>query len=430
MQILIAILALSFLIIIHELGHFTVAKLSNVKVHEFSLFMGPKLLSFQRGETMYSIRAVPLGGYVRMEGEEQASEDERAFNKKPIWIRSLVIAAGPLANILLALIIIFCINLWTGYDTSKVAICDPGSPAYESGLRKGDEIIKYNGHRIFNSTDVSLFLYGTKAEPADIVVKRDGQTIPMKLKPDIIPANTLKLGISPKEGYGKDSNLINYIEPDSPADKAGMKKGDRIVKMGDQTVANFRQIRNYLINSKGGFITVTVQRGSESVPLSVKPIKNGLPEQQDVGMAFGAEKGGVIPSFTHSVTYSISIARTVYYSIIWLAERKVPLNQVSGPVGIVSFIGTAVKSGPTIGESILRLLNVAAFLSINVGLFNLIPFPALDGSKLLILGVEKIRRKALPPEREAFISMIGFVLLIALMIFATYNDILRLIGIG
>ncbi|HEX3029140.1 MAG TPA: RIP metalloprotease RseP [Clostridia bacterium] len=430
MQILIAILALSFLIIIHELGHFTVAKLSNVKVHEFSLFMGPKLLSFQRGETMYSFRAVPLGGYVRMEGEEQASEDERAFNKKPIWIRSLVIAAGPLANILLALIIIFCINLGTGYDTSKVAICDPGSPAYDSGLRKGDEIIKYNGHRIFNSTDVSLFLYGTKAEAADIVVKRNGQTIPMTLKPDIIPADTLKLGIYPKEVYGKDSNIINDIEPNSPADKAGMKKGDRIVKMGDQTVANFREIRNYLINSKGGFITITVQRGSAIIPLSVKPIKNGLPEQQDVGMAFDAEKGGVIPSFTHSVTYSISIARTVYYSIIWLVERKVPLNQVSGPVGIVSFIGTAVKSGPTIGESLLRLLSVAAFLSINVGLFNLIPFPALDGSKLLILGVEKIRRKALPPEREAFISMIGFVLLIALMIFATYNDILRLIGIG
>jgi len=430
MQILIAILALSFLIIVHELGHFTVAKLSGVKVHEFSLFMGPKLLSFQRGETTYSIRLVPIGGYVRMEGEEQASEDSRAFNKKPIWIRSLVIAAGPIANLIIAFIIIFILTMWTGYDTSIIHTAEPGNVAYSAGLRSGDEVIKFSGKRVFSSSDIALFSYATKGKTVDLLVKRGDTTFPIKLTPEETPANYFMIGISPKVGYGKDSNIVNYVADNSPASKSGMKVGDRIVKLDNIKVNEFKQIKKFLINSKGRTIKMTVQRGSKEKDLSITPIPSGQPEQFDFGMDFNWEHGGIVTSLTHSVTSTFTIARTVYYSLVWLIERKISFKQVSGPVGIVNFIGKAVVAGPTLGDRIQDLLRITAFLSINVGLFNLVPFPALDGSKLLLLGIEKVRRKALPPEREAFISLIGFVLLIMLMLFATYNDILHMIGIG
>lgn len=430
MNIFIAILALSFLIIVHEFGHFIVAKLSGIKVHEFALFMGPKLFSVQRGETTYSIRSIPLGGYVKMEGEEEASEDSRAFNKKPIPVRAAVIAAGPIMNLITALIIIIFITFFTGYHTTKISVIDTTSAAAEARLQQGDEITKFDKKTVYNMIDLQLFMAFTKGKSVEVEYIRNGETRYTTLTPEIIPKNRYIIGFSPKKGYGEDSNIVQTVNEESPAYAAGLRPGDRIIRMGNTPINNNREIREFMKTNGGNPVDVGVLRDGKEEKLSITPIMDKNEEQYNIGILFADEQGGLAQNIKHSFIYAYSNARNVYYSFVGLATGRFSLRQTSGPVGIVVAIGDVVQQSPSLFAIILNLLSVTAFISINLGLFNLIPFPALDGSKLLLLGIEGIRKKAIPPEKEAYISLVGFVLLIMLMIFATSNDILRLLGKG
>lgn len=428
MTILIAILALSFLIIVHELGHFSVAKLTGIKVLEFSLFMGPKLLSTKRGETEYSIRLVPIGGFVRMEGEEEASEDERAFNKKPVLTRAAVIVAGPLANLLAAFIIVLVINSFSGYWTTALNTTDEFSPAAEAGLQSGDRIVTYDGNKIYHPSDLSLFLFGTKGAPVEIEYVREGLPGVQKtmITPEILEANRYMLGYSPRTSSGEGWNEVAGIVEGAPAATEGLKAGDKIIGLNGEAVNSSRDIRAFLKENRDQRVRVTVQRGEELQELEITPMRDSNEEQYNVGVTFVMERGNILAAASNSVTYIYSLSRNVYYSLAWLITGKISLAQLSGPVGIVSTIGDVVQMSPTFVDKMLNLLSVMSFISINLGLFNLIPFPALDGSKLLLLAIEAVRKKALPPEKEAFISLVGFVLLIMLMIFTVYNDVLRL----
>ena len=174
MNILWAIIALSFLILIHELGHFVVARWADIKVLEFSIFMGPKLFSWGKGETKYSIRAIPMGGFVRMEGEEEDSDDERAFNKKPAWKRALVVAAGATMNIVIAIIIMTVISFSLGYNTNTISMMSEDSALKEAGLMVGDKIVSYDKKHVFYPSDLSLFLYVSEGEPVEVSYRREG----------------------------------------------------------------------------------------------------------------------------------------------------------------------------------------------------------------------------------------------------------------
>mgnify|MGYP000857556084 CR=1 FL=1 len=427
MSILVAIIALSLLIIIHELGHFIVAKLSDIKVLEFSLFMGPKLFSIKKGETEYSLRAIPLGGYVKMEGEEEASDDERAFNKKPILTRAAVIAAGPIMNLIAALITIIIILSFTGYYVPIVQGVKQGSPAYSAGIRDGDKILTYGGKKILHPSDIFLFAYGSEGAPVDVKVLRNEKTMTLRLEPEIIPANRYILGFVPKSDYGPGSNVVAGTgqEQEGP-----FKPGDEIIMLNDTSVSEGREIREYLKTNGGKPIKVTVKRDGQKTVIDVTPQITQGEETYGLGFGYTSERGGFFSIIKNSAYYAMSIARNVYYSIAWLITGRISLNQLSGPVGIVTTIGDVVQQSPTFIDKIEGVLSLMAFIGINLGLVNLIPIPALDGSKLLLLVVEAIRRKAIPPEKEAFISLVGFVLLIMLMIFTTYNDILRTVKGG
>lgn len=430
MQILLAIIALSFLIIIHELGHFTVAKLSGIKVQEFSLFMGPKLFSFKKGETDYSFRLIPLGGYVRMEGEEQASEDERAFNKKPVLIRMAVIAAGPITNLIAALLILAVIFSFTGYSTNKLAEMPSDSVAAKAGLVAGDKIISFDNKTVMHPMDLAIFSYESKDRPVKIGYVREGKSYVTTVTPKKIEAQKLyRLGISTEAVEGENSNVIAQVANKTPAQKSGLQAGDRIIAMNNTTVSSKQDIDRFMRENGEKMLKITVLRNGAQEVTMLTPMVVEQPEQYDLGMEFGGDKDGILPTIGAAFTYTVSTVRSVFYSILWLITGTVSLNQLMGPVGIVSTIGSAVQQ-PTLGLMLVYLFNLVAFLSINLGIMNLIPFPALDGSKILLLAVEGIRKKAIPPEKEAMISMVGFVLLIMLMIFATYNDIARLIGKG
>lgn len=431
MGIFLAILALSFLIIIHELGHFTVAKLAGIKVLEFSLFMGPKLFSIQKGETVYSVRLIPLGGFVRMEGEEEASDDERAYNKKPILSRAAVAFAGPLMNLLVALIILTIVFSMVGFWTTVVDDIRTDSAAYKAGIQKGDRIVSFDNKKVYHPMDLGVFMFVTKDKPVNVEIIRDDIKITKQIIPDKIPAQKRYiLGFTPKENEGKDSNVVGNVLPESKAGRAGLQVNDRIIALNGKTVASRQEIGDYLKGIQGENVQVTVLRNNTQITLNIEPTIDETPEMYDIGMSYENKKSGLLETIRSAFSYTFATVRSVYYSLVWLITGTVSLNALMGPVGIVTTIGDVVKQSPTVSMVLLSLLNITAFISINLGIMNLIPFPALDGSKLLLLAVEGIRRKAIPPEKEAFISMVGFVLLIMLMIFTTYNDIVRRITGG
>lgn len=430
MPILIALLVLSILIIVHEFGHFIVAKASGILVHEFSLFMGPKLFSVQKGETTYSIRAIPLGGFVRMEGEEEASDNERAFNRKPLPARAAVIAAGPIMNLVIAIIFFFIVYSYAGYSTTKISDIAENSPATIVGLQKGDKIISYDGKKVYDFMDAMLFIYASKGNESELVYERNGKQYPISFKPVKYEETTKYiLGFTPVAAEGPESTVVESVGKDSPAEKSGIKPGDKVVQVNNKKITNRQELNDYLTANKDTPVDVIIERAGKPVTLnSIKPMIQTIPEQYSPGFIFANEKGSFGSTVKQAFVSCYSTTRQMYYNLVWLFNGTISTKNMMGPVGIVSSIGTVVEQSPGAMEAVINLLSFSALISINLGVFNLIPFPALDGSKLILIVLEGIRKKPIPPEKEAAISLVGFVILIMVMIFATSNDIMRLIN--
>lgn len=343
--IIIAILIFGFIIAIHEFGHFIVAKKNGVRVNEFSIGMGPKLISRKKGETVYSWRLFPIGGFCSMEGEDEESKDEKAFGNKTVWKRIKIVIAGACMNLILGLILVIILNCINPYVISmKVSRFEEDSMSHKTGLEIGDKITNINGLHIFSDMDLSYALSTDSDGVYDMTVKRNGKKVELKnvtLNKDILD--------------GKETTVMDFK-----------------VTALDKT-------------------------------------------------PFNVVTNGFVRSF--------SMARLVWVSLGDLVTGHFKMNELSGPVGIVKLIGDkATKStGETVKNVIQNLLNISAFLTINVGIMNLLPVPALDGGRLIFLIIEAIRGKPVKPEHEGRVHFIGIVILFAIMILVTYNDILNLI---
>ncbi|MBW4828718.1 MAG: RIP metalloprotease RseP [Clostridiaceae bacterium] len=326
-----AIFVFMIVILFHEFGHFITAKMVGIKVHEFSIGMGPRLFHRTKGETEYSLRALPIGGYVRMEGEDESSNDPRSFNKKPIGSRILVVAAGAIMNFILAIIVFTIVSYGMGIPTTTINRVIADSPAYNVGLRTGDKIININDTETKSwKTVVEKISEGKSTEDIKVIILRDSA------KKEFI--------LRPKFDKETDRYVIG-IEPQ-------MKKS------------------------------------------FVSSIKGGI---EKTGMVLGL----------------------MFQFLKMLVTGQVKRGDVSGPVGVIYTVGEAAKYG------FINVLYIAGFISVNLGFFNLLPIPALDGSRILFMLIELFRGKPINPEREGFVHFIGFVLLIILMVFVTYSDIVR-----
>jgi len=427
MNILVAFFALSLLILVHELGHFIAARKAGIKVLEFAIFMGPRIVSWGKGETKYSIRAIPIGGFVKLEGEEEASTDERAFNNKPAGTRAMVVVAGAFMNIVIAVLIVTVITLLMGYSTTTVAHLDEDSSLKEAGMQVGDRIVYYDGKLVFHPGDLSMFLYVSNGDPVEVAYRREG--ISGLQRTVVTPKESTPvymIGITVGTTDGKPNNRVEKVEKGSPADIAGIIPGDVIIRADNTVITNRDDLSGYLQQTKGKPVEITVDRNGEFITFhDVVPMASET--YYDLGVQFEFKKGNIFSSVAYAVRYSLSTIRSVIYSISWLITGKARFTDVSGPVGIVSTIGEVVEMGRGFSEKILYLFQITAFLSLNLGVMNLIPFPALDGGKLFLILIEKIRRKPIDPEKEAWISMVGFFILMVLMIATLFNDIPRLI---
>lgn len=336
------IILLGSIIFIHEGGHFLFAKLTGIYVYEFALGMGPKLFSFKKGETEYSLRAIPIGGFCQLAGEEGEDENlpkDRTLQGKKPWQKFLVMFFGAGFNFISAILVLFLISLiWGSTSTEPIlSTVEKNSPAYESGLRKGDEILEINGHDIWTIDDISLYITIADNNKENIfkIKKENGDIKTYKIKPELTK-----------------------------------KDGEKRYVYG-------------------------------------------------IGM-IGEEEHGFIASIKYTFIKTGSLFKQMWVTLVNLFTGGIKLSQLSGPVGIYEVVGSQASGG------LASLLYLFSFLSINVGFINLLPLPAFDGGHILFIIIEKIKGSPVNPETEAKFHAAGLFLLMLLMIYVTFYDILRL----
>ncbi len=428
MNLVMAILAFNIIVIVHELGHFLIAKKMGINVLEFSLFVGPKIFSIDRGGTTYSLRLFPVMAYVKMEGEEEESDSEASFNKKPKYARALTILGGPVSNLLLALVLLTAVYSMNGYESTQIRAVAENTAAAKAGLQAGDRIISYDGKRTVLPIDFIQFLYVSKGVPAEVEYVRDGERFKETLEPVYHPESlSPKLGVSLGSEGKADSNVITALSPGMPAEKMGLEVNDRIVALNGIEINTAEELIAYVNQNGLKPIEVTVQRGGGRVNVEITPVEVRSEEYYEVGFAFSMKKGGFLELVRQAAVFIGSIVRSVGYSLFWLVTGQAKLSELMGPIGMVSTISAVVRQAPNLAQMLLYLMEMTALMSIAIGATNLIPFPMLDGGKLTLIGVEAVRGKPISPEKEGYISMVGFVLVILLGIYAAYNDIVRLI---
>ena len=340
MSYILALIIFSAIVIFHELGHFLLAKWNGIEVIEFSLGMGPRLLSHVWGDTRYSLKLLPIGGSCQMVGEEEASDSEGAFGNKSVWARIAVVAAGPVFNFILAWVLALIIVGSVGYDNTMVDII-PDSAAAEAGMEDGDQIISINGSRTWLYREVSLYSSLHQGQTATVVFERNGEKQTVVLTP-------------------KQSDTGAYLY---------------------------------------GF-SRTVQR----------------------------EKDGALETVGYSCAEIRYWLKATVESLKMLIGGQVGLEEMSGPVGIVSTIGDTYKESRVDGwyYVTMNMIMIAILLSVNLGVMNLLPIPALDGGRLVFLILEAIRGKAIPQEKESMVHFTGFVLLMGLMAVILFSDLHKL----
>ena len=439
--IIIAIIIFGILVLIHEFGHFIFAKKFGVTVNEFSIGMGPRIFSrVAKSGTRYSIKALPLGGSCAMLGEDEDNMEEGSFNSKPRWKRFLIVFAGPLFNFILAFLLSLIVIGFAGTDPSNVTYVPGEKPqvaemkqeepsnAYKAGLRSGDRITNFDGAWISIGRELYVEEYTNPVgmKPISLTYERDGKKHTIKYKPDCV--NKYLLGIS--YSSGANAPVISQVTKDSAMSKAGVVANDQVVKINGVKISSGEEINKYLEEHPldGSEVEFVMKRGKKTFTAKVKPIKQNV---YSAGFSYNLqrEKQGFFATIGYSFVEMRYEVVTVLKSLKMLVTGGVSANEISGPVGIVSVIGDTYKENAQhgFGITLLALMNLAIMLSANLGVMNLLPIPALDGGRLLIYIIEAITRKQIPKDKEGMIHFIGFIILMALMIFLVFNDVRKLI---
>ncbi len=352
MTIVFAILLFSILIFVHELGHFLVAKLSGVQVNEFSMFMGPAIWKKKKGETLYSIRCIPIGGYCAMEGEDADSENPRSFRAAAWWKRLLILIAGSSMNLIAGFLIIVIVNSCLGITTTQIADIRPGSTiSSEGGIQVGDTILEMNGTPLASVSDFDVIISADESATSyDVLVLRDGQRVLLEDVPFV------------RQEFQKDEH-----------------------------------------GEAGLFF----------------------------GFTWGMRKLGAGEVITQSFADCIFFAKQIWLSLGMLLSGQAGLEDVSGPVGIVSLMSDMASSAGSVAGAVLNLLYFGGFIAINLGVMNMLPIPALDGGRvvslLLTTGIEAATRKKIDPKYEGYIHAAGMVLLLLLIAVIMFKDIFVII---
>lgn len=427
MNIIVAVLLLGVIIIIHELGHFLLAKKNGVTVTEFSVGMGPRIASFVKNGTRYSLKALPFGGSCMMLGEDESVEDEGAFGKKSVGARFSVIFAGAFFNFILAFVLALVVIGSAGVDYPDVLGTSEGSPAAFVGFQTGDRIIAIDGKTIHfgKEIDMHFFFHPMTDDPVDISFLRNGEKKKVTVIPKAITYYLLGFSYDPSIPQAQ----VVEINEGYPMDEKGIVVGDIITAVDGTEIGSSIDLKEYFDanpHSKEPIQITYLHEGVENT-VAIAPREHN---EYSTGLQYNVyrERTSVwetVKSSVFEIKYNIMYAMN---SLGYLISGKANMNEIAGPVGIVNIVGkivTQVKD-EGVGIVLLNLANFSILLSTNLGVMNLLPIPALDGGRLIFLLLEAIRRKPVPKEKEAMVHMVGMAVLMLFMVIVLFNDIRNL----
>lgn len=424
---------LAIMILVHEWGHFVAAKSFGVRVEIFSIGFGPRLWGRKRGDTDYRISALPLGGYVKMAGDNPAEELSGApdeFQSKPRWQRAIIALAGPVMNIILAIALLTGVFALAGipypayFDKPiEIAGVPPASQAAQAGLRAGDRVAELNGIRnpTWEQAQDLLAKFEAGAQ-LPVVVDRGGETFKV----------TIQAGeprdLSGTLGYPPMPAVVDQVSPGMPADKAGLRGGDEIIALDGEPIRTWPQVAQGIRSSGGKTLEFLVRRGQEQVTLQITPVQVQSVRGEmiwQIGMvnrpSVVYRRLGLMAAVENGVLSNLAMTRQIIVVVGQLFTGRMSLKQMQGVVGIARESGRAAQSGP------VDLINLVVIISLNLGILNLLPIPILDGGHLLLLAVEgTLRRDLSLAIKERFVQ-VGFVFLLVVFALVMYNDIVRLL---
>ncbi|HKI25719.1 MAG TPA: RIP metalloprotease RseP [Candidatus Sulfotelmatobacter sp.] len=426
---------LGFMILIHELGHFAVAKWLGVRVEVFSIGFGKRLFGFRRGDTDYRVAAIPLGGYVKMSGEnpmDERSDDPREFMNHSRWHRFLIAIAGPTMNILLAVVLlttVYMVHYEYAAYLDKPAVIEgvrKDSPAAQAGIQPGDRIVKIDG--IDNPTweQVQPSEWLSPNQPLTVSILRGDQV----LQKTIVPKAVTSSDIGSAGWFPEGPVVIGRLEPDLPAAKIGMKEDDRILTMNGQPVLSIESMIESLQQTKSEPVDLTVQRGDQTLSFHLQPVLSATedPKQQRYRLGFVNKGLTKVVKLPFSAALSLSLEQNKKYSALILelakkmVERKISLRAISGPIGIAQDTGYAAQQ-----KGWTPLMELTAGISLNLGIFNLLPIPILDGGVIMFLLIEGLMRRDISMTIKERVYQAAFVFLVLFAVMVIYNDLMKTI---
>lgn len=461
MEILVAVISFVFviavMILVHEWGHFIAAKKLGIKVEAFSIGFGPKLISWKRGETEYRISALPLGGYVKMLGEnpdEEPTDDPRAFTSKARWQRFIVLIMGPALNLLLAFLI-WTVILMAGeqkdawlLEPPRAEYVTPGGPAFNAGIQPGDLILSVNGQEVGNWEQLIYKVATNPREEITVAVERDGNILEISVQPMEDETN----GIGTIALMPAYPAIISELTPEGPAKRVGLQEGDKVIAIDGVKVNSFFDIQDAVLrHDSAGYalktlgrtsplfamwetmidlthrIEFTVSRGEETLVFSISPEYDEQLGFKRIGisrppMPTITVNRGPVEAISAAFEKCVTTTDRLFDILGRMLTGRLSSKAISGPVEIAAISGQAAAQG------LIPLLNLMAFISLNLGIINLVPLPVLDGGQITLLAVEGIIRRDINMKVKEWIMRVGVFLLLLLMVLIITQDIGKLIN--
>lgn len=441
--ILIGVLLFELIIFFHEGGHFICAKLSGIKVNEFSLGMGPKLFSFTKGETKYSLRLLPIGGFCAMEGEDEDSNNPRAFNNAKVWKRLLVIVAGAVMNIILGLI--FMAIILSGsktFLTSEVNYVRPDYYSSLQGLQEGDVIYSINGYKINNQMDLNYSIAKLKVQKVDgttfKIYKEDTISSIMTILNSQIGTDAFQ-NLSQEELDTLNQEYLNALE--SAKNVTTRAQADKVISdFSDTYYAYFPDAEKVIperktLPERSRFrADIIVLRDGKKVELPdfdfyTYTLGDDPTERLGIDFSLNEKDNGFFTLVGETASQTTSVVRMVVDSLVGLVKGEFGFNDVSGPVGATTVTVEAAQAGleKSFLDAVLNIMYIMMVITVNLGVVNMLPFPALDGGRFIFLLIEAIFKKPIPRKVEAIVNAVGLCLLLTFMFVITIKDVWVLI---